>query len=174
MLANMIGLDVTRTVKTLWRELALTPPINIYGFMERLGIDYEEEPYTPEIAGVYAQTGTNFYISVNSNYPKDVRVLAALHETMHWVLNKDRPVSVCKFHLLNPVMNEEERICTRFAYEMILPEHLLIGVVYATKQLNWKDRIEYICQRWSIGEAIVKRRLYEVGIYLPFMFALAL
>jgi Zn-dependent peptidase ImmA (M78 family) len=170
----MSGKDFSRTLDTrkaaqqIWQEWGVFPPVPIKEIVKDLGIEYEECDLNEEISGLYVQANQKIHIIVNSIYPPEDRLIAASHELFHWLSHHgDKEPHLffdLKFQKRECV---EEQLAERFAVELVLPEHLVMSGVMAFRHADWEQKIRAMCQWWVVSPDVLKRRLWELGLYCP-------
>jgi Zn-dependent peptidase ImmA (M78 family) len=161
---TLTSLNIKSSVFNIWRDLALVPPVEPGEVAYRLGIEYYLEPFHWTVGGMYLRVDQTSVIAVNSLYSVEERRIIGCHEIGHHLLHNEAVPVLCFDIVRGHVTTVEEQICERFAIEMALPDHLVIGGYMACKHLTANDMIRQMCRSWGVGHDVMYKRLRELGL----------
>ncbi len=145
----------------LWHNLVLSPPVDLVHVSRELGVRVVETDLGWEIAGLYMLSRAGQpVIGLNSrDYPQRRRFTWA-HELGHHLMHTSISVLMLEDHRDR---SPEERRCSRFAAELLMPRALIRQLV-TTFPAHPLRRIQMVSEVFDVSRWASRRRLGELHL----------
>lgn len=142
-------------------------PVNARALAERLGVEYHEQTFSPEVDGLYFRTSDNVphaYVNRHWSKPEGRRLFTAAHEIGHHTIAQH--VTFTQMHFLDSLhskLTPLEIACNRFAAELLMPE-AMIRQWHAELYGNPQYRANIIADRCGVSAQAVEIRLKQLKL----------
>lgn len=168
---------------------AIEPPLDVEWLAEWLGIEVEVRPLPSSVAGFYMYTCNRPHAVINSKDSAERRRWTLAHEIAHHLMSmvspadtifelypkkkssKSKPADVSRQphecadekdrHQSSAVQNE--RVCDRFAAELLMPTHLVRRLAVEVKHGPF-DKTALLANRFEVSVMAMRIRLRELGL----------
>lgn len=169
----MIIRRIEKITESILKDLNITKVENIKTekIAKFLGIDdIQPEKLSHSISGFFVQENKKNYIRYNKNEVEERQRFTIAHELGHFILHKNKSLSVIKQGVLYRDDNsssgevKKEREANAFAAALLMPSKLIAKEIdKAPSASNVNNAIAYLADRFRVSEQAMMFRLMNLG-----------
>jgi len=161
--------------KLLDEQRIQKPPVPVEEFAKRLGAEIRYSPLEGEISGMVFRHEDQVIIGVNSLHHPNRQRFTIAHEIGHMLLHKGVEVHVDRTFRINlrddvssQAVDPEEIEANRFAAELLMPEHMLIGDLKGRViDFENEDDLRRLAAKYRVSLQALTFRLINLGLISP-------
>lgn len=151
------------------------PPIPVETFARARGAEVRYSPFEGEISGMVFRDNDRVVIGVNSLHHPNRQRFTIAHEIGHMLLHKGVEVHVdrtFRINLRNDVSSQavdpEEIEANRFAAELLMPEHMLVGDLKGRViDFENEEDLRRLAAKYRVSLQALTFRLINIGLISP-------